>query len=75
MFEEDHHRLHISGDLGELTACNHNNMCYEEFSDFVNDVDYFETKICCHERPLYTYDEDADREDLLEIFKEYDLID
>jgi len=44
LFEEDYYRLHISGDLGELIATNYNNMTFEGFSDFVNDVGYFEGK-------------------------------
>ena len=69
LFEEDHCRLHISGDLGELIASNYYNMTYEKFSDFVNDVGYFEGKIDCHNRPIYTYDEDLAREELLEMAK------
>ena len=38
LFEEDYCRLHISGDLGELIACNYNNMPYEGFADFVNNT-------------------------------------
>lgn len=39
MFEEDYCKLHISGNLGELIATNYNNMTFEKFSDFVNDVE------------------------------------
>jgi hypothetical protein len=42
LFEEDHYRLHISGDLGELIAFNINNMRYETFGDFVHNPGYFE---------------------------------
>lgn len=70
MFEEDFCRLHISGDLGELIATNYYNMTYEKFSDFVNDVGYFETKIDCHNRAIYYYDEDEAREQLREKAKE-----
>ena len=45
LFEEDYCRLHISGDLGELIASNYNNMTFEKFSDFVNNVGYFEQKV------------------------------
>lgn len=45
LFEEDYCRLHISGDLGELIASNYNNMTFEGFSDFVNDVGYFRKKL------------------------------
>lgn len=69
LFEEDYYRLHISGDLGELIASNYCNMVYEKFSDFVNNVGYFETKIDCHNRNIYYYDENKAREELLEIAK------
>lgn len=52
LFEEDYCRLHISGDLGELIAMNYRNMCWNQFDDFVNDIDYFQEKILCHSRPF-----------------------
>lgn len=73
LFEEDYCKLHISGDLGELVATNYNNMTYEGFSDFVNNVGYFEGKIDCHSRDIYTYDEDKARDELKEIIDEYEL--
>ena len=72
LFEEDHYRLHISGDLGELTAFNYNNMTYEDFGDFVHNPGYFESKIKCHSRQLYEYDEDKAKRDLLEYLAEYE---
>lgn len=74
LFEEDYCRLHISGDLGELIASNYNNMTYEKFSDFVNNVGYFEEKIDCHNRPIYTYDEELAREELLKMAKDNDWL-
>lgn len=74
LFEEDYCRLHISGDLGELIASNYNNMTYEKFSDFVNDVGYFEQKIDCHNRPIYTYDEEQARGELLKMAKDNDWL-
>lgn len=71
LFEEDYCRLHISGDLGELIATNYYNMTYEKFSDFVNDVGYFESKIDCHSRKIYTYDEDDAKEDIKKYLEEY----
>lgn len=71
LFEEDYCRLHISGDLGEQIASNYNNMTFEKFSDFVNNVGYFEQKIDCHNRSIYTYDEDLAREALLEMAKNH----
>lgn len=74
LFQEDFYRLHISGDLGELTASNFNNMNYEDFGpDFSKNPYYFEKKIDCHERPIYKYDEDEARKDLKEMFEEYEL--
>lgn len=73
LFEEDYYRLHISGDLGELIASNYKNMCYEHFNDFVHDIGYFEGKIDCHNRPIYTYDEEQARRDLIEIFDENEM--
>lgn len=75
LFEEDYCRLHISGDLGELIATNYNNMTYEKFSDFVNNVGYFEQKINCHNRRIYAYDEDDAKHDLKERLEEYDCLD
>ncbi len=67
LFEEDYCRLHISGDLGELIASNYNNMTYEKFSDFVNNVGYFEEKIDCNSRDIYAYDEVKAREELMKM--------
>lgn len=75
LFEEDYCRLHISGDLGELTATNYNNMTFEGFGDFVNNAGYFEGKIDCMNRPVYIYDEDQARKDILQRIEEADLTD
>lgn len=73
LFEEDYYRLHISGDLGELIAWNYNNMCYEEFSDFVYNTGYFEGKIQCHNRNIYEYDYDKAKEDLKKALEEREI--
>lgn len=74
LFEEDFYRLHISGDLGELTASNFKNMNYRDFGfDFSKNPYYFEEKIDCHERPIYVYDEDKARKDIKELFEENEL--
>lgn len=70
LFEEDFYRLHISGDLGELIACNYENMTYEGMKDFVNNPYYFEEKINCHSRRLYSYDEEKAKEELKKEFEE-----
>ena len=72
LFEEDHYRLHITGDLGELIAFNFNNMTYEGFSDFVHDPGYFKGKIRCMNRDMYEYDLDKAKKDLLEQLDWYD---
>ena len=73
LFEEDYYRLHISGDLGELIATNFNNMCYEEFNDFVHNTGYFEVKINCNSRPIYEYDYDKTWQDLEEHLKDFEF--
>jgi len=74
LFEEDYYRLHISGDLGELIASNYHNMCWDEFDDFVHNPGYFEEKIDTHSRPIYVYDEEKARKDLIERLKEVSFI-
>ena len=71
LFEEDHYRLHISGDLGDLIAYNFTNMRYETFGDFVNNTGYFEEKICCHERSIYFYDYESAKTELIRNANEY----
>ena len=74
LFQEDFYRLHISGDLGELTPSNYRNMNYKDFGpDFGKNPYYFEEKIDCHERPIYEYDEDKARKELKEMLEEYEL--
>lgn len=73
LFEEDYYRLHISGDLGELIATNYNNMCYEEFTDFVHNTDYFKGKVNCHNREFYEYDYDKAIQELQERFEDYEV--
>lgn len=74
LFEEDCYRLHISGDLGELTAKNATNMRYETFAEhFSNDIGYFTRKIECNSRPIYAYDEDEARKKLIEMIQTCDL--
>ena len=73
LFEEDYCKLHISGDLGELTATNFKNMTFEKFNDFVNNVGYFTSKIDCLSRDIFYYDECKARNDLKELIEEYDV--
>lgn len=73
IFEEDYYRLHISGDLGELTATNYNNMRYEHFSDFVHNTSYFEEKVDCHDRSFYEFEYEEAKKELYERLKDYDI--
>lgn len=73
LFEEDYCRLHITGDLGSLIACNFYNMTYEKFSGFVNNTGYFEQKIDCLDRAIYYYDEEQARKDIKEYINEHHL--
>lgn len=75
LFEQDYCRLHISGDLGELVAVNYNNMTFEGFKDFVNNIGYFNEKISCHDRRIYTYDEAEAKKNLKEILEEEEILD
>lgn len=72
LFEEDYCRLHISGDLGELTAVNYDNMCYECFTDFTHSLGYFREKVKCHNRPFWNFDYDLAKEELKERLEELD---
>lgn len=75
LFEEDYYRLHISGDLGELIARNHFNMCYEKFlKDFVGDERYFASKVECHNRALYCYNFDEAKKEVKEKIEEYSVL-
>ena len=50
LFEEDHYRLHISGDLGELIAFNYKNMVFELFEKhFTDNYGIFFREIVLHE--------------------------
>lgn len=73
LFEEDYYRLHISGDLGHLVATNYNNMCFDEFRDFVHNTGYFESKINCCDRPIYEYDYNKAMADLKEALPDPDF--
>lgn len=71
IFEEDRHILHITGDLGELIASNNPSLTYENFlKDYCNDVHYFESKVRCCSRSLYTYDADGAKTDLFEVLSQ-----
>lgn len=71
LFEEDYCRLHISGDLGSLTAANCNNMTYEKFAeDYVGNPGYFREQVECHNRPFFVFDENMAKASLKEYMDE-----
>ena len=68
IFDEAKYTLFISGDFGELVAYNFKNMVFDKFrSDFVDNPDYFRSKVECSSRPMFYYDEEKAREELLEM--------
>ena len=73
IFEEDWCRLHISGDLGSLSATNFNNMTFEGFHDFIHNISYFKEKIDCCERDIYEYDDEKARKDIAELLEDVEL--
>ena len=73
LFEEDYYRLHISGDLGQLTATNYCNMCWNGFKDFVDNVGYFKEKIDCLDRYIFLYDQEQAEKDIAQYIEENDL--
>ena len=75
LFEEDYCKLHISGDLGYLIATNYNNMTYDNFDCYIDNVGYFRGKIDCTSRKIYRYNENLARKDLLGYIKEYEMED
>ena len=71
LFEEDYYRLHISGDLGSLTAANCANMTYENFAeDYAGNPGYFREKVECHNRPFFVFDENMAKASLKEYLDE-----
>ena len=74
VFEEDYCRLHISGDLGELTAVNYTNMVWNKFyKDFGHNPGYFEDKVRSHSQPLEYYDKEEAAKDLYEALRFEDI--
>ena len=54
---------------------NYRNMCWNQFDDFVNDIDYFQEKILCHSRPFFVYDQEQAEEDITKYIEEHNLYD
>lgn len=74
IFEEDHDRVHISGDLGELIAYSRAGM---EFRYFINYCYHnpvlVKAKVQCSSRPVTTYDRELARKQLIAVLKDKSL--
>lgn len=76
IFEEDHDRVHISGDLGELIARNCAGMNFRNFIDYCRrGPDIFKVWTRCSSNPLYIYDRELAEEHLLQILKDKYVLD
>ena len=76
IFEEDHDRVHISGDLGELIAYNHAGLNFRDFIDYCyRHRVWFKSKVLCSSRPLQTYDRELAEKQLKEKLKDRQLFD
>lgn len=72
LFDEDAYKLHISGDLGDLTATNDSNMVYDRFlSDFADSPEYFKEKINCMSREATFLDEKTAYKELEALIKNH----
>ena len=75
LLEEDYCRLHISGDLGSLTAANCKNMTYEKFAeDYVRNPGSFWEKVECHNRPFFVFDENMAKASLKKYLDEFGVL-
>ena len=71
MFEEDHDRVHISGDLGELIAYNYAGLNFRNFIDYCRrDCVFFKLRVRCSSNSIYTYDRELAEEQLLQKTKD-----
>ena len=71
IFEEDHDRVHISGDLGELIAYNYAGLNFRNFIDYCRrDCIFFKVRVKCSSNPLYTYDRELAEKQLLQKTKD-----
>lgn len=76
MFEEDHDRVHISGDLGELIAYNHAGLNFRNFIDYCRrGPALFKVWTRCSSRPLDTYDRELAEKQLIAKMKDKCLYD
>lgn len=71
IFEEEHDRVHISGDLGELIAYSYAGLNFRNFIDWCRrDSIFFKLKVKCSSHPLYTYDRELAEKQLLQKTKD-----
>lgn len=71
IFEDDHDRVHISGDLGELIAYSYAGLNFRKFIDWCRrDSIFFKPKVKCSSNPLYTYDRELAEKQLLQKTKD-----
>lgn len=76
MFEEDHDRVHISGDLGELIAYSYAGLNFRNFIDWCRrDSIFFKLKVKCSSHSLYIYDRELAEKHLLQILKDKYVLD
>ena len=76
IFEEDHDRVHISGDLGELIAYNYAGLNFRNFIDCCRrDHIFFKIRVKCSSQPLYTYDRELAEKQLLQKTKDNYVLD
>lgn len=68
LFDEDRFTLHVTGDVGTLTAVSRPDMTLKGCEAFCADPAYFAEKVVCMDRPRWVYDEDAARADLKKMF-------
>lgn len=71
IFEDDHDRVHISGDLGEMIAYSYAGLNFRKFIDWCRrDSIFFKLKVKCSSHPLYTYDRELAEKQLLQKTKD-----
>ncbi len=76
MFEEDHDRVHISGDLGELIAYCHAGLNFRSFIDYCRRGSaLFKVWTRCSSHPLYIYDRELAEKHLLQKLEDKYVLD
>ena len=71
IFEDDHDRVHISGDLGEMIAYSYAGLNFRNFIDWCRrDSIFFKLKVKCSSHPLYIYNRELAEKQLLQKTKD-----